>query len=105
MLSLRLWHVVLGVIVLLFLGGFVGGRLAIVATLVRTNKRIRIKEDEAALEEAEEVVIGESPEEWTEMHVHLLQSFESDTAPEAYERALETIRDAINQRLERGRWQ
>jgi hypothetical protein len=98
-------HLVLGVIVLLFLGGFVGGRMAILATLVRMTRRIRAEEDEAALEQAEEEVIGQSPVEWAEMHVHLLQSLEDESTPEEYQQALEIIRDAIDRRLERGGWQ
>jgi hypothetical protein len=104
LLNLRLWHVVLGVVVLLFLGGFVGERIAILRTLVRTNKRTRMREDEAALEKTEQEMVGQSPEEWAELHVRLLQSLESASAPEDYQQALETIRDAINHRLERGIW-
>jgi hypothetical protein len=37
MLSVNVWHVVLPVVVLLFLGGFIGGRLAISWLLLGTT--------------------------------------------------------------------
>jgi len=104
-LNLQLWYVVLAVIVLLFLGAFVGGRIGILVRLIRSNSRTRVREDKDALEEAERELIGQSPDEWAEMHVRLLQSLEEETAPEAYQQALEVIRDAINRHLEKGIWQ
>jgi hypothetical protein len=105
LLNLQLWHVALGVVVLLFLGGFIGGRIGILIGLIRANKRIRMEGNKHALEEAEAEIIGRSPEEWAEMHVRLLQSLEDQATPEEYRQALEAIRDAIDRRLEKGVWQ
>jgi hypothetical protein len=104
LLNLRLWHVALGVVVLLFLGGFVGGRIGILIGLIRANERIRTEGRKHALEEAEEEILEQSPKEWAEMHVHLLQSLEDQAAPGEYRQALEAIREAIDLRLERGVW-
>jgi hypothetical protein len=105
LLDLQLWYVALGVIVVLFLGAFIGGRIGILVRLTRRNERTRMEERREALREVEEAIIEESPEEWTEIHLHLLQSLEDKAAPEAYARALRTIRDAIDRRMESGVWQ
>jgi biopolymer transport protein ExbB/TolQ len=104
-LNLQLWSVALAVIVLLFLGAFVGGRIGILVRVFGTNKRTRIEEEKDALQQAETSIIEQSPQEWAEMHVRLLQSLEDQAAPEEYRQALETIRDAIDRQLERGVWE
>jgi hypothetical protein len=100
MLNLQLWHIVLTVIVLLFLGAFLGSRVAIIRTLVQNSSRnVKTLPDKAA-----EAVADRPTKEWAAQIIRLLQVLEAKSSRVEYRETLETVRDAITARLMQGWW-
>jgi hypothetical protein len=104
MLGLQVWHLVLTAIVLLFLGGFIGGRIAIVLSLVRSGKE-QDHDVAGLLDRAAEDIATLPLREWADWSTYLLRALEDKAQQEEeYTWTLETIRDRVNVRLQHGRW-
>jgi hypothetical protein len=103
MLNFEVWHVVLTAVVLLFLGGVVGGRFAILFSLVKPGEDARA-DVETVLDRAADKMGAQPSEQWVGWIVHLLRALDGKTASEPYTRVLEAVRKRIGSRLETGRW-
>lgn len=103
MLNLEVWHVVLTAIVLLFLGGFVGGRIVILSSLVKTSEDVR-HDVSASLNRIANSMAEHSSHEWAHWIIHLLKALDDMAEDEEYRATLRTIRDGITGRLESGQW-
>jgi hypothetical protein len=90
-------------ITLLFLGGVVGGQIAIVWSVIKANRRAQGRAT-TLLEEAAGQMIDASPEEWTAWSVHLLKAIDIRVDDVPFRAALAGIRTEIDERLESGRW-
>ena len=103
MLNLEVWHVVLTAIVLLFLGGFVGGRIAILSSLVKTSEDVR-HDVSASLDQVAERMAEHAPHQWAGWTIHLLKALDGRVGDDEYRETLNAIRDSIASRLETGQW-
>ena len=103
MLNLEIWHIVLTAIILLFLGGFVGGRIAILSSLVRTSEDVR-HDVSASLDRTANRMAEHPSHEWADWIIHLLKTLEHMAGDDEYRTTLTTIRDGVASRLETGQW-
>lgn len=103
MLSLELWHIVLSAIVLVFLGGVVGGWIAILGSVIRATKEAR-RSVSTLLEEAADQMAVSSPQRWAACGLHLLKALDVRVTGEEFPAALKAIRSSIDVRLDTGRW-
>jgi hypothetical protein len=103
MLNLQLWHLVLTAAVLLFLGAFVGGRIAIIRTLTQTEDDSPRNVSEV-LDEAARAVADRPHKEWADRITYLLKALDHRSVGEEYRATLEAVQDAIVNRLVTDRW-
>jgi hypothetical protein len=104
MLNLDLWHIVLTTIVLLFLGGVIGGRLAILRSIMKAGQ-VASQGVTALLEDAADQIALSSAEDWTTEGLHLLKSLDVRITNEReFVAALKHIRGDIDVRIETGHW-
>jgi hypothetical protein len=103
MLNLEVWHIVLTAIVLLFLGGFVGGRIAILSSLIRTSGDVR-HDVSVSLDQVADRMAEHPPHQWAGWIIHLLKALEGRAGDDEYRATLKTIRDSLTGRLESGQW-
>jgi hypothetical protein len=103
MLNLEVWHVVLTAIVLLFLGGFVGGRIAILFSLVRVSEDAR-HDVLASLDEVADRIAEHSTYPWASWIIHLLKALEGRAEDDEYRAALMAVQESIAGRLDTGEW-
>jgi hypothetical protein len=94
---------VITAIVLLFLGGVVGGQIALLWSVIRANRRAR-RRATTLLEEAAEQMIAAPPQQWTVWCLHLLKAIDVRVDDEPYRAALAGIQAQIAARLQNGRW-
>jgi GNAT superfamily N-acetyltransferase len=94
---------VLTAIVLLFLGGVIGGRIAILMSLIKVSEEAR-HDVTALLDQAADQIATHPPGQWAGWGVHLLKALEDKTDEDAYVAALEAIRKRIDGRLDTGWW-
>jgi hypothetical protein len=103
MLNLELWHIVLTAIILLFLGGVIGGRIAILGSVIKASKEAG-QGISTLLEEAADQMALSSPESWAVWSLHLLKALDIRVTGEEYPAALRAIRSGIDVRLDTGQW-
>jgi len=101
--NLELWHVVLSVVVLVFLGGVVGGWVAILRNVFKASREAR-QGVSTLLEEAADQVAHDSPQEWAASGLHLLKALDVRVNEKEYQAALRAIRSSIETRLDTGQW-
>ena len=99
----ELWHIVLTAIVLLFLGGVVGSRIAILGSVIKASKEAS-QGISALLEEAANQIAQSSPQHWAAWSLHLLKALDVRVTGKEYPAALQAIRHSIDLRLDTGRW-
>ena len=102
-MNLKLWHIFFTAIVLLFLGGLVGGRIAIFGSVAKAS-RIAGRGIGTLLEEAAEQMIADPPQQWLVWCLHLLKTLDIRVADKEYRSALDEIQANIDVRLQTGRW-
>jgi len=102
-MSFQLWHILLTAIVLLFLGGLVGGRIAIFWSVVKASKMAG-QGIATLLEEAADQMIAAPPQQWAVWCLHLLKAVDVRVADQEYRSALNAIQADISVRLETGSW-
>ena len=103
MLNLQAWHIVLTAVVLLFLGAFVGGRIAIVKDLVQAGQDSH-HDTTALLDEAAQAVADRPSAEWAGQITHFLKALDSKSGRDEYTETLQAVRDAISARLAQDKW-
>jgi hypothetical protein len=100
--NFELWHIIVTAIVLLFLGGVIGGRIAIVAGIIRADKKAR-QSAATLLEEAADHIAQGSSQDWVNWSVYLMKALDA-RIENGYAAALQVVRHSIDVRLERGEW-
>ena len=103
MLNLEVWHIVLTAVVLLFLGGFVGGRIAILSSLVRTSEDVS-HDVSASLNQIADRMAEHPAHQWSGWSIHLLRALDGRAGDDEYRATLKAIRDSIANRLDTGTW-
>jgi hypothetical protein len=103
MLNLQLWHIVLTVIILLFLGGVIGGRVAIMGSVIKASQEAS-QGISTLLEDAADQMARSPPQDWAAWGLHLLKALDVRVAGGEYPAALKTIRSSIDVRLDTGQW-
>lgn len=103
MVNLELWHVVLSAVVLVFLGGVVGGWVAILGNVVKASREAR-QGVSTLLEEAADQMAHESSQDWAASVLHLLKALDVRVQGKEYQAALRAIRSGIDTRLNTGQW-
>jgi hypothetical protein len=103
MLNLELWHIVLTAIILLFLGGVIGGRIAILGSVIKASKEAT-QGVSTLLEEAADQMALSSPQRWAAWGLHLLKALDVRVTGDEFPAALKAIRSSIDVRLDTGRW-
>jgi hypothetical protein len=103
MLNLELWHVVLSAVVLVFLGGVVGGWIAILSNVVKASREAR-QGVSTLLEEAADQMAHSSPQDWAASGLHLLKALDVRVEGQEYQATLRAIRSSIDTRLATGQW-
>jgi hypothetical protein len=103
MLNLELWHVVLSAVVLVFLGGVVGGWIAILSNVVKASREAR-QGVSTLLEEAADQMAHSSSQDWAASGLHLLKALDVRVKGQEYQAALRAIRSSIDTRLATGQW-
>jgi ABC-type Co2+ transport system permease subunit len=102
-MSFQLWHIILTAIVLLFLGGLVGGWIAIFGSVVKASK-MASRGISTLLEEAADQIIAAPPQQWAVWCLHLLKAVDIRVADQEYRSALNAIQADISVRLDTGSW-
>jgi hypothetical protein len=99
----QVWHVVVIVIVLLFLGGVLVRWGTVLWSVFRASK-MASQGASTLLEEAAEEMMADPPAQWVVNCLHLLKAVEIRVDDQQYRAALEQIEAEIRVRLETGRW-
>lgn len=102
-MSFQLWHIILTAIVLLFLGGLVGGWIAIFWSVAKASK-MASQGVETLLQEAANQMIAAPPQQWAVWCLHLLKAIDIRAADQEFRSALNDIQADISVRLETGSW-
>jgi ABC-type Co2+ transport system permease subunit len=102
-MNFQLWHIILTAIVLLFLGGLIGGWIAIFWSVVKASK-MASRGITTLLEEAASQMIATPPQQWAVWFLHLLKAVEIRVADQEFRSALNDIWADIGVRLETGSW-
>jgi len=102
--NLELWHIVVTAFVLLFLGGVIGGWIAIVGSVIKASREAS-HGISPLLEQAAEQMAQSSPQHWADWGLHLLKALDIRVTGKEYPAALETIRRSIDVRLDTGEWE
>jgi len=102
--DLELWHIVVTAFVLLFLGGVIGGWIAIVGSVIKASREAS-HGISPLLEQAAEQMAQGSPQHWATWGLHLLKALDIRVTGEAFPVALEEIRRGIDLRLDTGQWE
>jgi hypothetical protein len=103
MLNLQVWHVVITAVVLLFLGGVIGGRIAILLKIVRASEDDG-HDPRALLDHVVDEIATLPPKELASWCIHLLRELDSGEERPGYGAALRQVRHDIDQRLTTGLW-
>jgi hypothetical protein len=104
MLDLQIWHIVLTVVFFLFLGAFVGGRIAIVRSLA-PSKQDAPHNLTTLLDEAAHAMAAHPVKEWPAQIAHFLKALDGKCGHVEYREMLEAVQNAITARLVQDTWQ
>ena len=102
-MSFQLWHVIVTGVVLLFLGGLIGGWIAIFWSVFKAS-RMASQGITTLLEEAASQIAAGPPQQWTTRCMHLLKAVDLQVPDLEYRSTLNDIRSGIRVRLETGNW-
>jgi hypothetical protein len=103
MINVGIWQIVISVVVLLFLGGLIGGWIAILRSVVRASN-MASRGASTLLEEAAEAVVAEPSQHWAAELLRLFKAVDIRADKLDYRPALEQVGAEIRVRLETGHW-
>jgi hypothetical protein len=81
----------------------VGGRIAILSSLIRVSEDVR-HDVSVSLDQVADRMAEHSTYQWAGWSIHLLKALEGRAEDDEYRATLKAIRDSIAGRLDTGQW-